>query len=283
VANRLQYKPSEDYAVRTQWPLDLFLKKKIDTSQAIQCMAFYRCLTPPAEAMVRRSASVLVNQTRKDWAEARLKRLLSQQQDFKKYAVAEEFKAQFETEKLRYKFMIVHGPSEKGKSQLVLSWFKNPYVMKDGISWNDYQPETHDAIVFEDCRNMNEYICNHKTMFQSSSVVKVNLSKTNIYEQQVDTIEKPIVIMVNELPEYLDPWVVHNSYMLHIDAPTWGMSALEDAPPMKKIKTSDDSTSSDPMRDKAEPGPQHPPRLQGGPPLCQKNNALVLDSHSCKK
>lgn len=247
VSNFLQYKPTVDYSVKTQWVLDQWGAGKIAHNKVVPCMAFYRCLTPSAEAMVKRTASVMVNLERKEWLEARSKRLAEKKQPFKKYAVAEQFRAQFEQELDRYKFIIIHGASRLGKTKLVESWYPNLFVHKNGISWNDYSPLTHDAICFEDCVAIDEYILRHKVLFQSGSVTKVNLSKTNCFELEVDTAEKPIIIMVNELP-VLDEWIKANSFILHIDSPTWGMSALEDEvrieeAPRKKLKQVDDTVS----------------------------------------
>ena len=66
-------------------------------------------------------------------------------------------------EKERYNFLILHGPSKTGKTQLAKSLFSNPFVHTDAICWAGYDEDKHDAIIFDDVKFVFKHISEAKS------------------------------------------------------------------------------------------------------------------------
>jgi hypothetical protein len=220
VANRVTYKPASDYVVRTDWCLRLWGSDKIAPDMAIPCMAEFRCLSPAAEAMVKRVNTVNAGLKRQAWIDERQRRLKKTLVAYKPCEVGQCWLAEYQKEKFRYDFIWYYGPSKFGKTKRVESWFDNPFTHESAIAWEGYDPLKHDCVIFEDCKDMNDYICRHKSLFKGEKVTKVGTSKTNWAAQTVDCVAKPIVVFSNnERPQ--DPWVVANCYFVEVTEPTW--------------------------------------------------------------
>ena len=229
VDHRLTYVPGDDYTVKTQWVQDQWSQGKV--TRAVECAAHYRCLTPAFEAMVSRSKAMTVSNVREEYRARKRAALASSRMPFRVYPDAVRFLAQFETFRDRYDFLWMHGPSKNGKGQIVVSWFKTPYIHEGSVDWSAYDPVLHDAIIFDDCKRgeMNLYILENKKLFQATAVCKVHTSATNRYAMPADTDGKPIVILTNteeDRPE--GSWVLANCIELVIDSPTWAPAELED-------------------------------------------------------
>jgi len=213
------WEPAKDYIVRTFWIQTLWQKQKINSCDVLPCAAHYMCLTPAFAAMVRITTSTRDSITAEHHNEARRKRLKASFSPFKTFKLADAYRSQFQYETTRYKFLVITGPSLMGKTQLAKSWFLSPFVHSDHINWDGYNPDEHDAVIFDDIPDIYELIKTNHTMFQSSGVVTVNTSKTNCYSQKVDLTAMPIVVVSNFYDH--DIWLKANSAHLEISEPTW--------------------------------------------------------------
>lgn len=218
LAETNNYRPAHDYEVNLQWISALWAQGKIDYPDVIPCAAFYNCLTPNFSNKVRICQATNLKAEKDEACLQRQKRLKASRCEFKTYAIATEWRAQYDSEADRYKFLVVHGPSRLGKSHLVYSWFKKPFLHKDHVCWLDY-PDDCDALIFEDVDDIGSYIERNKSMFQASGVVKVNSSPTDQWAFPVDLTQKPIIITTNNFQG--TRWIDSNSYFLDLKEITW--------------------------------------------------------------
>ena len=218
IAYLTNYEPAHDYQVVLNWIEALWAQAKINDEDVIPCAAHYNCLTPNFAAKVKICIATNLKVAKDEATAARAKRLKAARSEFKQYAVATEWREQYVREADRYKFLVVYGRSNLGKSQMCYSWFKKPFLHKDQVSWLDY-PDDCDAIIFEDIPDVWDYIEAHKSMFQASGVVKVNVSRTDMYSQPIDLTQKPLIITTNEWRG--THWTDANCYTLKIDDVTW--------------------------------------------------------------
>lgn len=220
----------EHPVVKAEWIKTLWTQDKLD--DPVAAAAHYKCLTPHFEQTVKRTDAHRKATQRADFHARRQAILKQQQHPFKTYPIIQEFKAQFTETKQRYKFLWLHGPSRMGKTLLAKSLYRNPYVHRNGIDWSAYDPTVHDAIIFDDAYDAQEYVLRHKVLFQSSEITTVNTSKTNCYSLMVDTAEVPIIVCSNSRPH--DDWVLANSYLQDIIEPTY-WEQDEDADPLEDV------------------------------------------------
>lgn len=212
------YQPRHDYLVVQKWVHNLWAKDKINDKDVIPCAAFYKCITPHFKNQVLLTLATQLKVAKDEAAVVRSNLLRATYSEFKQFDVATEWRGQYVHLMDRYKFLVVCGPSNLGKSRLVYSWFKKPFLIKDTISWVDY-PDDCDAIIIEDVPEIWQYVESHKSMFQASGVVHVNTSPTDMYTKPIDVTQKPIVITCNEWRYSL--WSRANTYYLEINENTW--------------------------------------------------------------
>lgn len=207
IESESNWRPGDAYAVKTQWPLLLWQKGKLD--RLIECAAHYGCLTPSLEAQYRLSITKRKQIQKAVESQERTQRIKSR---FKPDVpdVIKEWLATYADEQDRYKFFIIYGESWTGKTTLAKSLFKNPYIHEDSICWKGYDDDKHDAIIFDDVADIYKYISRNHRLFQAGSCVATQTSATNVHSLHVDVTQKPIMILCNERPT--DQWTLSNSY-----------------------------------------------------------------------
>ena len=156
---------------------------------------------------------------RREFIKVRNLKLAQLRTPFKTYFEIDKFKAQFKNELPRYKFLWIWGETRLGKTELAKDINEAFYHHRNSIDWAEYRPNEHYAVIFDDCNEMENYITNHKMLFQANEITTVNTSKTNCFALTVDTVEKMLIICSNQPP--CTTWVRENSFVLHITAPTW--------------------------------------------------------------
>jgi len=206
--------PGASYSVKTQWVIDQWSQNKL--RDAVLCAATYKCLTPPFKAMVSMSENVAKSSARKQAT-------LDHQQAFEAMKLPfcivpewDDFTTQFKHFQKRYHFMWFWGPSQTGKTEFVLSQFHPDtiFVMKGGINFTNYNPDKHDAILFDDCPNIEDFILAKRALFQAGSIDnQVGNSATNCYAMEVDTLGKKLIVCANTGPS--DPWTLANCFVKH--------------------------------------------------------------------
>jgi hypothetical protein len=214
------YEAGEGFLVKTQWIQTLWGQQKINDDKVLECAAYYRCLTPALEGMVRITLQKRKQKEKGEKAEVRRKLLQGETLPFKVFPQIDEWLRSFEQVTFRYKFLILHGErSQIGKTEKARSLFKTPFIHRDSVCWNGYDENIHDGIIFDDVFVIYKYISENRALFQAGSSVTVQTSPTNAYALTVDVTQKPIVVTTNDAP-YGD-WILANSVTVHVNEPTW--------------------------------------------------------------
>jgi len=204
--------PGKDYVVKSQWIMNMYKMGKL--SDPIAACAHYRCLTPAIQAEVTMTEAY---RRRALAVEAKRKReedLLADLAPFLPCPIFDSFMEQYATAKLRYKFLVITGPSLQGKTTFIKTRFNNIFWHTDAINWGNYDEDKHDCVAFDDVSTIYDYVTSHKSLFQASGSTSVNTSKTNCYALQIDTTAKPLVILHNYDP--YDEWITANSFHINV-------------------------------------------------------------------
>jgi hypothetical protein len=149
---------------------------------------------------------------------------------FRTIPVVEEWKEQYTRTPypLRYKFLVIEGPSGSGKSKFAESLFDNPHNHLGLVDWRRYEWGTHKAIIFHDVPNIFRYILTKREMFQANTHTHTVLeSPTMVAAREIILFRTPIIIVCNndEIGTYLSnereeggEWLRHNSIAYHLGA-----------------------------------------------------------------
>ena len=128
--------------------------------------------------------------------------------------IIEEWKKHYEKLDTRFKFLILVGPTNTGKSEFATALFKNPYEHETEEDWRKYDWATNDAVIFHDVKNIFKIILDKRERFQANTKFHtVQTSETNVYAKRILLYKKPIVICVNRdcLNNYHNQWILGNS------------------------------------------------------------------------
>lgn len=223
IASGSCYQPNKDYVVKLQWIKTLWQKGKVD--RPIECAVYYLCITEPFRRDVALQMALSQSSKRKEHHERRERLLKKARTPYKKFAEIELWKSQYEffgseLPLERYKFLYVHGASRLGKSKLVKSYFKNPFVCSQTVSWHKYSPDEHDGIIFNDISLLDRYIYDHHDLLQCAEIQTINNSATGCYEKQLDIVDKPL-IFTGEHALVPCPWVDVNCITCEITELTY--------------------------------------------------------------
>ena len=213
----MNFYPGEHYTVKTQWVIDQWAQNKL--RDPIKCAGQYRCLTRSFKELVTMSQGTRDSIERAEYMSERNLELAQERKEFKVYAEVSEFLAQFVRHRPRYKFLWIWGESMLGKTELAKSLVEKYWHHRNSINWAEYSALENSAIIFDDCGNAEDYITNHKMLFQANCVTTVNTSRTNCYALEVDTTGKMIIVCANHPP--CTTWVMVNSIILIVREPTW--------------------------------------------------------------
>lgn len=216
-SHTMNFVPGENYSVKTQWIIDQWSQDKI--RDPVECAGKYRCLTPSFKAMVTMSQGQISDIDRQEYHLQRGMALAAKRKTFKVFEEIVRFTDQFKEDEERYKFLWIWGESCLGKTTLAKNVSNKVWHHRNSIDWAEYKPTDSDAILFDDCPNIEEYIMNHKMLFMAGEITTVNTSRTNCYALRVDSVGKMIMVCANHPP--CNPWTVHNSMVLHVTEQTW--------------------------------------------------------------
>ena len=193
-----------------------------------EALAAEKLLTPQLEQQI----SAVNNYNEKEKVNKMLKERQERiAQSLKKFAQNEqvtEWKKSFCIEELRYKFLVLCGPSKMRKTEFAKSLFSNPFLHKAKVDWDGYKWLDHGCIIFDDINlpdHIWKYVRTNKVMFQSSSIVLVNTSATSCYKRDGCVVQKPIIICTNDglLDNFVSApygeWIEANSVLVDVDQP----------------------------------------------------------------
>lgn len=212
------YYAGHDYAVKQKWIMDLYQTNKC--KRALEAMAHYSCLTPAGEAQVRMSDSRRMKDAKSEALKERQAYLQTTYSPFGSlYDVEQVWLPQYEHVKDRYDFLVVFGRSKTGKTNYCRSLFKNPFLHRDSVCWNGYDPDLHDCVIFDDVKSVYKYVNENRALFQAGSSVMVQTSLTNIFAISIDCTQKPLIITTNTEPT--GDWILANSVCIPVGDPLW--------------------------------------------------------------
>lgn len=213
----MNFHPGESYSVKTQWVIDQWSQNKL--RDPVECAGKYCCLTRSFKEMVTMSQGTQTSLERREYISERNLELAAERKEFKVYPEISEFLAQFVRHRARYKFLWLWGESMLGKTELAKSLVEHFWHHRNSINWANYDSSRDQAVIFDDCGNVEDYITNHKMLFQANEVTTVNTSKTNCYALEVDTVGKMIIVCANHPP--CTAWTLTNAFVLQIVEQTW--------------------------------------------------------------
>lgn len=147
-------------------------------------------------------------------------------------AALQPWAAQYSTEQLRYKFLVLRGGSRTGKSTLakslgsVYGW-GNPFIQTvQGASAPDlkeFEKGSHGYILFDNVNDM-QFVLDHRALVQSNnSVHTLGQSQTGMYAYRVWLFKVPIVMTVDDSAVWNsdEPWIHENMFELILHGPCY--------------------------------------------------------------
>lgn len=212
----------EHYVPASSWIIALWRQRKLDNP--LDELRKYRLETPHMRGLIETASRNDNIETRLQWRQNRRRLLEDLQRPYHRYTEVESWVASMNEVQPRYKFLWLSGASCLGKSGFAKSLFSRAYVHKDSVDWSGFSPVEHNAVIFDDVHNIEQYVLQHKNLFQASGLNPVNCSATNWRMFIVDTEAVPLIVTTNFPPT--DHWVITNCIDVRVFSPMW----VEDAP-----------------------------------------------------
>ena len=152
---------------------------------------------------------------------------------WRSYRIVMDWVQQYDCVLDRYRFLVIDGPSQMGKTQYVRGLCGPGELLEVDMSGDasiclrDYSPTRHTTILFDEASPMS--VIRAKKLFQAGdSPVAVQTSATNCHAYTVYVAGKRMVIATNIWAQQLRKmdqedveWLQANSYYLHIMTPMW--------------------------------------------------------------
>jgi hypothetical protein len=206
--------------------MDMWKDDKIE--KITEALAANKLLTPQLQQQIQAVMNYKQKMRVEKMLSERAERMQTKIEPFVYIKRVEDWKQDFQVEDFRYKFLVLCGPSKMRKTEYAKSLFPKYHHHKDKIDWDGYDWETNGSIIFDDINQPDhiwKYVRMNKMLFQSSSIVAVNTSATNMYKRDVCVVQKPIIICTNDgLLDHLvsgpyKEWIQSNSVWLDVDQP----------------------------------------------------------------
>ena len=146
---------------------------------------------------------------------------------------------QYDSQKMRYKFLVLRGGSQTGKSTLakalgqVFNW-PRPFVQTvqsaEAPDLKQYNREEHGYIVFDNVNHM-DFVLNERALFQANNDLHTLAgSRTGMYAYSVWLFAVPLVVTVDLTAEWdsTEIWLADNMFELALEGPCflWGKERL---------------------------------------------------------
>lgn len=230
------YVPWKDYAVKGWWVDELWTQNKLNHERYLQYAAKVRIGFITRKKQVEtvqeyeRAANLKLRQT------AVSRRLVTLKNRFKPQVLQQlvPWSAQYVTDQLRYKFLVLRGGSRAGKSTLAKALgdpdvfnFGMPYVqtVQNATSPNlrEFDNDKYGFIVFDNVNNM-DFVLAHRAMIQANNDIHLlGESQTGIYAYSVWLFMVPIVITVDTSAKWRshEPWIRENCIEICLDGPCY--------------------------------------------------------------
>ena len=223
----------KNYAVKDYWITNLYTAGKISAGVA---KTLYCEATTRAEMNVKQLAFVeklkQEQQDAEDQRQVEIQQRL-QQRAFRRFAVVDDWLAQYEHVRGRYKFLVLVGPSQTGKTRYARSFAGEPdriwYADCSGgcVDLRGYSVMKHEVIIFDEITPELAISCK-KVMQASNDMCSLAMSPTLQYAYNVRTYRKKLVLCSNtwldnmmDLPHADQEWLRDNSFVLASNEPLY--------------------------------------------------------------
>ncbi len=217
-----------DYVVQPQWIWNLLAAQKITAVKAreefvSQCRDLPRLLAAldkfKAETRTTRLAKTVDYVT---------DMLAKQRRPFRRLEPVHLWLAEHKSISMRYKFLVLTGPSQTGKTQYALSLVGTGRCLELNMAatsepdLRDYDHEAHDMILFDEMA-ASAVLLQKKLMQAPACLLGMASSKTNLYAYSVWVHAKLLVICSNrwdmevaDMPAADSDWLVQNSVVIRV-------------------------------------------------------------------
>lgn len=227
------WRPHTDYPVNPLWVTQMVSAKKITYDVAHE--EYINCVSN-LEFNLRNLARLRLERDMKEIEakEGRLAVTLAKDLAPRVYlpVVEEEWLGQFQVERYRYKFLVLEGPSQRGKTCYLRQLFgPKLYVCNCSAALEPdlryYDHHIHDAILFDEASAV--LVLRAKLLFQSPSQrVEMGTSATNCHAYHVFVHRTKMVVASNTWTEDLQrlspagrAWLEANSVVVQVERDLW--------------------------------------------------------------
>jgi hypothetical protein len=158
---------------------------------------------------------------------------------WRSYRVIMDWIQQYDCVLDRYRFLVIDGPSQMGKTQYVRGLCDPGELLEVDMSGDapmclrDYSPTRHTTILFDDASPLS--VIRSKKLFQAGdSPVAVQTPSTNCHAHTVYVAAKRMIIATSVWAQQLRTmdaedvdWLEANSYYLRVESPMWIACTME--------------------------------------------------------
>lgn len=225
--------PHSDFDVFPNWVMSLWRHKKI--SDPVPILVRHRILTPHLLRIIEATKDQEARESRRAFKASFHQRCQDSLESFHVYEIAEEWLRQMAEHHNRYKFLVVCGDTQLGKTNYVRSLVNGPLFEHSGVmNWAGYNPSHHQFIMIDDLPEWEAFVLANKPLFQSNTEIWTQTSTTNCYARMVDVVQKGIIVVTNDAPR--QSYVTDNCFLLRVYGPMWSRpqtaaSSSDQAPP----------------------------------------------------
>ena len=153
---------------------------------------------------------------------------------FKRYDVVDTWLQQYATDRHRYKFLVLQGPSQLGKTAFArslcdpgLETLEVNCASGDEPDLRAYRLRKHGLVLFDEI--VPQQVVSQRKVFQCQSAkVQMGCSATNMYSYEVYVWRKKFVLASNnwevgmtQLPAADQAWIRANRILLNVTEPMW--------------------------------------------------------------
>ena len=233
VASDTSHRPFCDYAVRSTWVVTLLEAQKVSIHSAralaISCSCNIVMLLQTLDRIASERADASIAQHARD---VRL-RLNSQARPWRHVPEIAAWLNEFNTESLRYRFLVLVGGSMLGKTEYarcVLHPDACLLVDCGGCVEPDlraHRPLQHHCIVMDECR-VQTVLRNRRLFMAPASWIRLGQSSTNCHAYDVWIHRNRIIITSNSWDREIQAvtfdercWLEANSVVVHLNQPLW--------------------------------------------------------------
>jgi len=223
--------PYHDYLVSGEWVMNLLQQGKMDFDPARTELVKVGKNLPRLLQCLDKWQQEHDNQQLQGHIILMTAKLNALKRPFRKIPAVDAWLADFEVDALRYRFLVLEGPSGLGKTQYSMSL--SPCSMEvtcsncDEPDLRDFKPMTHNLVLLDEAKT--SLVLNCKKMMQAGAAwVSLGSSSTNMYSYKVWAHKVRFVVSSNTWTYELQQcaaadrdWLVANSVHVRVSTPLY--------------------------------------------------------------